>query len=61
LFRKVGGDVVIGSIHANDNNTFNVTALLKVTNNGSGYVAFVGLLDHRPTIPRFSGGLINLP
>jgi hypothetical protein len=61
LFRRIGGDVVIGSIHANDNNTFDVTATLRVTNNGTGYVQFIGLLDHRPTIPRFSGALINIP
>ena len=62
LFRRVGGDVVIGSIHANDNNTFDVAATLRVTtNNGAGFVQFIGLLDHRFTIPRFSGALINVP
>jgi hypothetical protein len=53
------GDVLEGSIFNNNDNTFTVTARLRLEKGGTGDVIVTGLLDHNDFPPTFEGQLIQ--
>lgn len=59
LTRTIGGRVVTGTIHNNDDGTFQVVAELRLGWPNSGNVFFVGQLNHNTTIPTFGGVLLQ--
>ena len=56
---KFSGRVVEGSITNNGNNTFNVTATLRLHRGGKGNVVVSGVLDHTEFPPSFAGELFQ--
>jgi len=62
LTRRIGGEVVTGLIRYRGGNVFDILILLKLKSPGtSGYVLFLGELNHNTPIPTFGGNLIQLP
>jgi hypothetical protein len=59
LSGKFSGRVMEGSITNNGNNTFNVTATLRLRKGGTGDVVVSGLLDHTEFPPTFEGQLLQ--
>jgi hypothetical protein len=59
LWGKFSGNVVEGSIVNNGDNTFNVTATLRLQKDGTGDVIVSGVLDHTDFPPTFDGELIQ--
>ncbi len=55
------GKVINGSIVNNGDNTFTVTARLRVEKGGNGDVIGHGLLDHTEFPPTFEGDLVQQP
>jgi hypothetical protein len=55
------GEVLNGVILNNGNNTFTVTARLRVQKGGNGDIIVSGLLDHDDFPPTFEGDLIQPP
>ena len=53
------GKVIEGTIVNNGNNTFNVTARLRLQKRGAGDVFVTGVLDHNDFPPTFEGELIQ--
>jgi hypothetical protein len=56
---KFSGRVRDGSITNNGNNTFTVTATLRVEKGGKGDVIVTGVLDHTEFPPTFEGNLLQ--
>lgn len=56
---KFSGRVVEGFITNNGNNTFNVTATLRLRKGGTGNVVVSGVLDHTEFPPSFEGELFQ--
>ena len=54
---KFSGNVIEGTIFNNNDNTFTVTARLRIEKGGAGDVIVTGLLDHRVFPPTFEGEL----
>jgi hypothetical protein len=59
LTGNFSGDVLEGSIFNNNDNTFTVTARLRLEKGGTGDVIVTGLLDHNDFPPTFEGQLIQ--
>jgi hypothetical protein len=59
LMGNFSGDVLEGSIFNNNDNTFTVTARLRLEKGGTGDVIVTGLLDHNDFPPTFEGQLIQ--
>ena len=59
LRAKFSGKVLEGSIINNGDNTFNVTARLRLQKGGTGDVIVSGVLDHTDFPPTFDGELIQ--
>jgi hypothetical protein len=59
LTGNFSGDVLEGSIFNNNDNTFTVTARLRLEKGGTGDVIVTGLLDHNDFPPTFEGQLVQ--
>jgi len=59
LMGNFSGDVLEGSIFNNNDNTFTVTARLRLEKGGTGDVIVTGLLDHNDFPPTFEGQLVQ--
>jgi hypothetical protein len=53
------GKILEGSIINNGNNTFDVTARLRIQNGANGDVIVYGVLDHTEFPPTFEGDLLQ--
>lgn len=58
---KFSGGVLEGTIVNNNNNTFTITARLRLEKGGSGDIIVAGVLDHNDFPPTFDGELSQPP
>lgn len=56
--KRFRGVVTGGTLYNNGDNTFRVTAILELTEGGSGTLTFSGVLNHNTLIPTISGNLV---
>jgi hypothetical protein len=49
--------VIDGTIINNGDNTYDISAVLRVQKGGSGKIIAVGVLDHNELVPTFEGEL----